>query len=137
MGRDPVLLAEVHGWLQKAANDLRGAEIDLAAHPPLVEDALFHCQQAAEKAFKAFLTWNNQPFRKTHNLEEIGEACLRFDSTLQKVVDAAVSLTEYAWAYRYPGPAAPVTHAEAEQTRAVAQRVYQAIPDRVPADAHP
>ena len=56
MGRDPVLLAEVHGWLQKAANDLRGAEIDLAAHPPLVEDALFHCQQAAEKAFKAFLT---------------------------------------------------------------------------------
>ncbi len=93
-----MLLAEVHGWLQKAANDLRGAEIDLAAHPPLVEDALFHCQQAAEKAFKAFLTWNNQPFRKTHNLEEIGEACLRFDSTLQKVVDAAVPLTEYAWA---------------------------------------
>jgi HEPN domain-containing protein len=44
-------IAEVRAWLQKAQNDLRGADIDLAASPPLIEDALFHCQQAAEKAF--------------------------------------------------------------------------------------
>ncbi|MDH5429312.1 MAG: HEPN domain-containing protein [Nitrospirota bacterium] len=40
---------EARAWFQKAANDLRGADIDLAATPPLIEDALFHCQQAAEK----------------------------------------------------------------------------------------
>ena len=30
-------------------------QIDLAAAPPLPGDAAFHCQQATEKALKAFL----------------------------------------------------------------------------------
>jgi HEPN domain-containing protein len=50
----PEVLAEARAWFQKAANDLRGADIDLAAEPPLVEDALFHCQQAVEKSIKGF-----------------------------------------------------------------------------------
>jgi hypothetical protein len=52
--------AEIHvdvkAWLAKATRDLRRAEILLAVAPPDFEDALFDCQQAAEKAFKAFLT---------------------------------------------------------------------------------
>jgi hypothetical protein len=30
--------AEVRSWLKKAAADLRGADIDLAASPPFIED---------------------------------------------------------------------------------------------------
>jgi HEPN domain-containing protein len=48
----PDKLAEARGWLTKAKEDLRGAEVDLGASPPLSGDALFHCQQAAEKALK-------------------------------------------------------------------------------------
>jgi hypothetical protein len=33
----PEKLAEVRSWLKKAASDLRGADIDLAASPPLFE----------------------------------------------------------------------------------------------------
>jgi HEPN domain-containing protein len=51
----PEKIAEVQAWLKKAADDLRGADLDLAAIPPFIEDALFHCQQAAEKAMKGFL----------------------------------------------------------------------------------
>jgi hypothetical protein len=29
----------------------------------LVDDIVFHAQQAAEKCFKAFLTWHQVPFR--------------------------------------------------------------------------
>lgn len=36
----PEQAQEVRGWFQKAANDLRGADIDLAASPPLIKDAL-------------------------------------------------------------------------------------------------
>ncbi len=89
MPLDAVRIADTKGWLTKAAIDLRGAQIDLAASPPLPEDALFHCQQAVEKALKAFLTFHDRPFRKTHNLEEIGEACLQIDPTLKAVVVAA------------------------------------------------
>lgn len=46
----PEKAAVVRGWMTKAAGDLRGACIDLDADPPFVEDALFHCQQAAEKS---------------------------------------------------------------------------------------
>ena len=89
--------------LQSPSNDLRAAEIGLLAEPMLLEDALFHCQQAVEKFFKAFLTFHDRPFRKTHNLEEIGEACLEIDRDLLPLVNEAVPLSEYAWAFRYPG----------------------------------
>lgn len=103
MPPDPVRVADTRAWIDKAANDLRAAEVDTAAEPPLLGDAMFHCQQTAEKAFKALLTWHDRPFRKTHNLEELGEACLALDASLKDLVDQAVPLTQYAWKYRYPG----------------------------------
>jgi len=45
-----------------------GLERCLTDEPPDVEDALFHCQQAAEKALKAVLIWHDRPFKKTHDL---------------------------------------------------------------------
>ncbi len=71
----PEKLAEVRSWLKKAANDLRGADIDLAASPPFIEDMLFHCQQAAEKSMQGFLTAHDRVFRKTHDLDELASAC--------------------------------------------------------------
>ncbi len=44
---DPVLIAETKAWLRKAAYDLRAASHSLTASPPLLEDVVFHCQQAA------------------------------------------------------------------------------------------
>jgi HEPN domain-containing protein len=137
MQDDPILLIDVRAWLTKAMNDLRGVDVDLAAKPPLLEDALFHCQQVVEKSFKAFLTYHNEPFRRTHSLEETGEACLRYDATLKPLVDEAVPLSQYAWMYRYPGHPAVPSVEEVLLARDCAQRVYQAILDRLPARVHP
>ncbi len=98
---------------------------------------MFHCQQAAEKTFKAFLTFHNSPFRKTHNLEEIGEACLKIAPTLKEVVDEAVPLTEYAWAFRYPGDPETPKLEEAQAALALARRVYEAVLKLVPAETYP
>ena len=99
----PEKTVEVRAWFQKAANDLRGADLDLAAQPPLIEDALFHCQQAVEKAMKGFLAANDRIFRKTHDLDELGRACCLIDSSLANVLDPASDLTVFAWEFRYPG----------------------------------
>lgn len=40
-----------------------------------------------EKSFKALLAWHDVPFRKTHDLEAIGAACLEIDASLRTVVD--------------------------------------------------
>lgn len=93
MRHDPARVEEARAWLTRARMDLRAAEVDLAAEPPLAEDATFHCQQAAEKAPKGFLAWHDTPFRKTHNLEELGDQCRALDERLRAEVDRAVPLT--------------------------------------------
>jgi HEPN domain-containing protein len=82
-----------------------GADIDLAASPPFIEDMLFHCQQAAEKTMKGFLTAHDRIFRKTHDLDELASACEAVDSTLKEVLNPARDLTVFAWEFRYPGEA--------------------------------
>jgi HEPN domain-containing protein len=70
MQPDDLRLRDTQEWLARSAEDLRNAEHDLIAKPPFVRDALFHAQQAVEKACKGLLTWCDQPFAKIHNLEE-------------------------------------------------------------------
>jgi hypothetical protein len=72
MPHDPARAADARAWIEKATLDLRSAEADLAARPAIIGDALFHCQQAVEKALKGLLAWHDEPFRKTHDLAELG-----------------------------------------------------------------
>ena len=66
-------------------------------------NALYHCQQSAEKSLKAFLTWHDRPFRKTHNLKELGDAYTLIDDSLRRTAEQAHVLTDYSWKMRYPG----------------------------------
>lgn len=75
MPHDPAQVADTKAWIMAAADDLKAAEYLLRGSPPLAGIAVFHCQQAAEKVLKGFLAWHDIPFRKTHNLAEIGAAC--------------------------------------------------------------
>jgi HEPN domain-containing protein len=133
----PEKLAEVRSWLKKAAGDLRGADIDLAASPPFIEDMLFHCQQAAEKAMKGFLTAHDRIFRKTHDLDELASACEAVYPTLKEALNPARDLTVFAWEFRYPGEAEAPSLEEARKFRAMAGEVYQSILARLPQEAHP
>lgn len=137
MSDDPVRLADTRGWLAKARADLRASEHEFRATPPLLDDIVFHCQQAAEKALKGFLAWHGRPFRKTHSLEELGEQCLELDQTLKELIDRAVPLTEYAWKFRYPGEPEEPSREEAEEALAIAREVYAAMVARLPQEARP
>jgi hypothetical protein len=76
-------LQDVRAWLAKAKLDLRAAAHEASAPAEgLWGDVMFHAQQAAEKSLKAFLAWHDVPFRKTHNLEDIGQLCVALDATL-------------------------------------------------------
>lgn len=55
MQLDPLRLAEARAWLARAAEDLRAAEFEMTARPPLLGHVLFHAQQLVEKTMKAFL----------------------------------------------------------------------------------
>lgn len=137
MPRDPLRAADTRAWLAKASTDLRSAHADLAVTPAILGDALFHCQQAVEKALKAWLAWHDVPFRKTHDLGDLGTHCVTLDASLEPLLRQAATLTEYAWQYRYPGDVPEPTDAEATEGLALAKQVVDAIIARLPAEARP
>lgn len=133
----PETAAEARAWFQKSANDLRGADIDLAAVPPLIEDALFHCQQAAEKAMKGYLTAHERVFRKTHDLDELARACEAIDPSLNSTLAEARDLTVFAWEFRYPGDSHVPSLEEAGRMLALARSAYDLLLSRLPPHVRP
>jgi HEPN domain-containing protein len=97
----------------------------------------FTPQQAAEKSLKTFLSWHHIPFRKTHNLVELGEACCQIDRSLEPLLRRAAPLTEYAWKFRYPADPDEATADEADDALATAREVFDTILRCLPSDVRP
>ncbi len=131
MPPDSSKAAEVREWLIKARDDLAVVETLLKASPPHIPAALFHCQQAAEKALKAFLTDHDLPFAKTHDLEQLGAACLSIEPDLGTVVDGIESLTPFAWRFRYPGAPDEPEFEEALGAHQAAGALFDRIAGRI------
>ncbi|MHB8577749.1 MAG: HEPN domain-containing protein [Dehalococcoidia bacterium] len=91
----------VHNWLTKAHHDLLAAE-QLSGNPELLDTALYHCQQAAEKALKGFLVWLDSTPSKTHDLAELVRACESADGSFAVLDPLARTLAPYAVQFRYP-----------------------------------
>ena len=129
------LLDETRQWLAKAHDDLRAAELAIAND--LAGVAVYHCQQAAEKTIRAFLVFRQEPFRKTHDLKELGEACLALDPGLPPSVRESYRLTEYVLMFRYPGGPRNLEEAEAETALRAARCLYEDLAGHLPAEARP
>ena len=126
---------ETRAWLLRAAEDLAAAAV-LAA-PATLRSALFHCQQAAEKSLKAFLTWHQTPFPKTHDLTLLSGFCLELDASLDTVMAPSLALTRFAVAMRYPGEIEEPSTEEVRQWLAVARSIFDAICSRLPQETRP
>jgi len=137
MEPDPELVDETRNWLVKAEHDLRAARLTNDAAPPLRDISVFHAQQAGEKALKAFLVWHERPFAKTHDLEELRDACTAIEPALRQSLLGVSILSEYAVRVRYPGEAPEPSKDEADEAISLANRVFQALLARLPSEAHP
>ncbi|MDR3234116.1 MAG: HEPN domain-containing protein [Planctomycetaceae bacterium] len=90
-------------WIFKAENDLQSANILIQQNPPLLDVAVFHTQQCAEKALKGFLSFRRQEIRKTHNPAELIRKCAALDSSFETLLADGDFLTPQATEFRYPG----------------------------------
>ena len=137
MPPDPVRIAETKSWLVKAARDLRAADHEWSATPPLRDDIAFHCQQAVEKSLKAFLTWHDVAFRKTHDLIELGQACVGVQADISSLLRRAAPLTEYAWKFRYPGDIDEPSPGETHEAFSLAREIYEKVFELLPQESRP
>ncbi len=133
---DEAKVHEIRAWLTKALHDLQAAERLLIGPDPLCDAAAFHCQQAAEKALKAYLTWRDERFEKTHSLVALVARCLRSDASFEELRTAATSLAPYAVALRYPGEMPNLTETHAREALAQAHVVWNFVRERLPPEAH-
>ena len=83
------------------------------------------------------LTWQEQIFRKTHNLVELGEACARLLPDLEPLLRRAAGLSDYAWQYRYPGDLDEPNVEEAEEALSLARETVDAILALLPPEVQP
>jgi HEPN domain-containing protein len=130
---------EAKAWMIKAWRDLETARRAATGDPPFYDVAVYHCQQAAEKAVKAFLVHHGKSYEKTHDIEVLADLACEVDSNFSKLADAADALTPYATRFRYPNATFAVEPQPTEYAEALqhAQDVYDFVLNLLPSEARP
>jgi len=90
-------------WFQKAENDLLNVHNNLQAEQYASDTVCFHCQQAAEKYLKGFLTWHQVSFVKTHDLLALLNQIKQItDAEIETLSSHLLLLDRYSVSVRYP-----------------------------------
>jgi HEPN domain-containing protein len=114
-------------WLAVAERDLESAKLLGSSSQNLLDIAIYHTQQSAEKALKAYLSWKGQEIDRTHFLPGLVNSCISFDSEFKKLMDDAVDLNPYCTLYRYPDGDAGPTLSENQEAIAKAERILALV----------
>ena len=124
---DQPRLSLAREWLRKARHDLDSAR-KLAADPdPLLDTAIYHCQQAAEKAIKGLLVLQDQRFEKTHDLRLLVTRAAAVSPDWARLLPDAELLTPYATAFRYPDEFLEPTPEEFGDALMAAEKIHGAV----------
>jgi len=102
MDKNEVIEELVHQWIKIAERDLIIAQRELEIEPIVTDIICFHCQQAAEKYLKSYLTRHQIEFPKTHSMMMLINLCSVADSSFKEKLSNADMLTDYAVEIRYP-----------------------------------
>ncbi len=126
-------------WLIKAAHDLLNARRSSKEDDEALDTSIYHCQQAGEKAFKAFLVAQGVKFPKTHSLVMLLSLCASVDAGFEQWKAEAALLSPLSFMFRYPDEFAPLnpTRAEFDEALAASQRLFDYVIAALPPETHP
>src|SRR5690349_19756044 len=105
----------IQSWLTKAARDLAAARKLATGPDPLLDTAIYHCQQAGEKAIKGFFAFKDVLPEKTHDIRVLATLAMSHDPRFSAWVAVGARLSPYATAFRYPGGAVEPGRSEFDQ----------------------
>lgn len=127
----------VQSWLTKAQHDLASARVLAASDPPLLDTAIYHCQQAAEKAVKGYLVFCDQEFERVHDMEVLIRSAMSYATEFTDWIDVGIQLTPYARIYRYPGYATEPSVEQFNQAMSAAEGLYKFVLSLLPEKMRP
>ena len=146
---DEALAKLTREWLTKALHDLQTARIVASSTDGPLDSAIYHCQQAAEKTVKGWLTANNIAFEPMYDLARLDtdptrSALIRGTILEQNMWQKGVIGDKNSWfAYIYAadapagstGSASAVAMANAQIAQFTPPpRVHLAVSNSFPAD---
>jgi len=119
----PESLELAKSWLAKAQSDLATARLLIKGEERYLDTGSYHCQQAAEKAIKAWLTAVEVAFIKTHSLELLVRLCIPSAPGIHRYISHAMELTPFATEFRYPGDVFEPSAIEADRALVLAEEL--------------
>lgn len=122
---DDELKAKTEEWLKYARRDLDSALFLCNMNPVPIEIICFHCQQAAEKALKAYIVSKGLEPKKTHDLVDLQNSCNEYDDFNLLTVEC-VSLRNFGVQPRYPF-ALQIEEEDMNSALKMAQKIYDFI----------
>jgi HEPN domain-containing protein len=108
-------------WIEKAEHDLLAAKLIIEHQPLILDIACFHCQQAVEKYFKAFLVFKKDEFPRTHNLDLLLQSCTSHSQDFATI--DLKNLEDFAVRGRYPHDFLQPDSAETSEFLKIAEAV--------------
>ena len=120
-----------YDWLDRADEDILSAGL-LCVDEDCYNAAAFHCQQAIEKALKAYILLKSNVLVDGHNLSWLCKRAMRYDRGFSRYLDDCSSLNRCYIETRYPADI-PLELNEEQVTRycAIANEMYAFICDEV------
>ncbi len=133
------LYPTIRAWLIRARNDLAVAEFTAEHRNDLLDTAVYHCQQAAEKSVKAFLINAEMELVKTHDVSRLVSLAAGSHVGFTSYCADANFLAPLATEFRYPmDDEAPMPSiAQADEALAAARRIYSFVLSLLPPETHP
>lgn len=95
-------LYDYRAWLFKARGNLSSAKKLAENNDELLDHAIYHTQQCAELALKAFLAFKDISIQKTHDLDKLLKQCMDIDARFGVLKAKVIALTPYVAKFRYP-----------------------------------
>ena len=92
-----------HDWLTKAERDLNLAHDAYQLGKDYWDIICYHCQQATEKNFKAYLIHRQVVFPRTHDLELLLNLIAKNEPIPADFMEKALAINDYSVHVRYPG----------------------------------
>ena len=125
---------EVFQWLVKAEHDIGSARRLISGDIPYLDNAVYHCQQAAQKSLKAYLTLKDTPFQKIYDLSFLVEQCKELDVEFEQIRHIPSILTPYAIAFRYPGDVIEPDPQDADEALRLAVELFDFVINKMPGE---
>lgn len=127
----------VKNWLIKAKRDLASAKKLTTDPDAYLDTGIYHCQQAGEKAVKAFLVFHERHFDKTHDISLLVKLAIQLQPDFSTMMAPAALLTPYASLYRYPDETIMPSRDEFSEALMAAELLYDYVLSRLPIEVHP